>query len=71
MLSLDELYYDQMQKVVLRALQEEQFEFATFSKNEMCCFTRVRSTFTRVQCANVRKAWATEYLQNGLDEKVA
>ena len=30
LLSLDELYYDKMQKVVLRALQEEQFEFATF-----------------------------------------
>ena len=30
LLSLDALYYDEMQKVVLRALQEEQFEFATF-----------------------------------------
>ena len=54
MLSLDELYYDKMQKVVLRALQEEQFKFATFSKNKMCCFTLVRSTFTRVKCARPR-----------------
>ena len=32
MLSLNELYHDKMKKVVRRALQEEQFEFATFSK---------------------------------------
>ena len=70
-MSLDELYYDEVKKVVLRALQEAQFEFATFSKNKMCCFTFVRTTFTKVQCANVRKTWAREYLQNGLGEKIS
>ena len=70
MLSLHDLYYDKMKKVVRRHSQEEQFEIATFYKNRMCCFPKVRSTFIRVQCANVRKTWAREYLQNGLGEKM-
>ena len=70
MLSLDELCYDKMEKVVRRRSQEEHYEIATFSKNRMCCLTLVRNTFTRVQRANVRKTYATKYLQNDLGEKM-
>ena len=62
MIEWKKLYGDINRKNILNSL--------LFKRTECVVLQWVRSTFTRVQCASVRKAYATEYLQNALGKKM-